>query len=321
MKKYVPILRSVSFLLIVAGIIGVLTPVFQRKTLTGSWNYTAKIGGFLNEEENSLDVVAFGSSHMFCSLDPVALEARYGISSYVVATHNLPIQTTYFFMKEALKTQKPDVFLLEMYMMHYDGSELDDSIIADATEPWPLSWNKLAMTANMLHGKKDIVPYFLTLLRYSDRWKELGEEDFAFDRSALRDEYRGYCYLDTVTPVQMLPLDPQVQPARIYEGNLQYLDKIISLCQDNGIQLVLMYAPFVMEQTDQQICQAVSELAGEKGLPLIDGRDFLGSLDPQQDFYDKGHLNTYGCTKLTCHIGDYLLTQGFLNGMEGGDQT
>lgn len=310
MNRFKRIFRCICFLLIATIIFAVLTHIFERKTLTGAWNYTAKVNGYINAPADTIDVVCFGSSHMYCSVNPAVLE-EYGISAYVLATRQQPVKASYYYMIEALKTQKPKVFLFETYMVN-DTEEVSDTVISDAVDPLPLSVNKLRMIADLTQGKKARLPYFLTLFQYNSRWKELSTEDFTFCRKNVSDVHKGYVYLTDSKPVtkNLYDMPPVIEDIR--SEDLEYLEKIIALCEENDIQLILLYAPFSMSEHDYNTCYTVEHFADTHQLDFINGYELMDSFDFNTDFYDPRHLNLSGSTKLTAYLGDYLLAHDYL---------
>ena len=59
------------------------------------------------EEENGFDVLVFGTSHAIYAIEPMKWWDNYGIASYNLAQHNMPIATTYWVMKNALDYTTP----------------------------------------------------------------------------------------------------------------------------------------------------------------------------------------------------------------------
>jgi hypothetical protein len=93
------------------------------------------------------------------------------------------------------------------------------------------------------------------------------------------------------------------------ENAMSYLDKIRLLCDENGIELLLVRAPIEYgwyEQWDEN----VEKYAAQYGLTYInfcDHTDEIG-LDMEVDTYDAGiHLNIYGAEKLSVYFGRYLV--------------
>lgn len=307
MKISKPLLRSICFFIILAALFAIATPIFERKTLYGAWNYTAKVGGYFNEPDESIELIGFGSSHMYCSVNP-AVMADYGISAYVLATQQQPLCATYYYMRDALKTQKPDVFILETHMVNRTVGEIEDSVIADATEPMPTSLNKLRMIHSLVAEKENKVPYYLTLFRYGSRWSELTRDDLSFKRRTLQDEHRGYVYLTDATAVAPTPLPESTEHVEINARDLEYLECMVTLCEENGIRLILLSAPTTMDQESYNNHCAVKRYAQDRGLEFIDANMLTEelSLDYSTDFYDPNHLNLSGSTKLSSYLAAQL---------------
>ena len=72
MKTIKRIAGIIGFILIFLLLLSEASSLLMHKQIEGRWNMTAKVAGFYNEEPNSFDVLFFGSSHMYCSVDPAA---------------------------------------------------------------------------------------------------------------------------------------------------------------------------------------------------------------------------------------------------------
>ena len=104
-------------------------------------------------------------------------------------------------------------------------------------------------------------------------------------------------------------LDPEL-PAVCFE----YLDKMRALCEENGIELILVKAPtnfwgyYWYDEWEKQI----SDYAESHHLAyynFIPKAEEIG-IDWSQDTYDAGaHLNVHGAEKLTAYFGKLLQEQ------------
>ena len=244
------------------------------------------------------------------------MEAKYNIPGYVLATPNQPAKASYYYMLHALKTQHPKVFIFETFKVNDSGKgEEADSVIAEATESLPFSWLKLRMIDAMTQGKKNKLPYFLTLFKYHDRWKDLDEGDFSFRRKAMQDEFRGYVYLTQTTALDPVSYTEAPQIQTIDEEDRYYLQKMIDLAKKENIQLILFYAPFPMDVARYNLCYTMADFAQKEGLPFINGYELMqqGLFDCKTDFYDRDHLNANGAGRMTDYLAQYLQQHGFLN--------
>ena len=93
MKNIKRIIGTLCFLMLFYAAFTGTSNLLMHKQVEGRWNMTAKVAGFYNEKPNSFDVMFFGSSHMYCSVDPAVIKEETGLSSYVFATQQQPLWT------------------------------------------------------------------------------------------------------------------------------------------------------------------------------------------------------------------------------------
>lgn len=89
----------------------------------------------------------------------------------------------------------------------------------------------------------------------------------------------------------------------------EYLDKMVGLCAEKGVQLVLIKAPSLYPYWYDEWDRQMEDYAREKGVPYINFLDKIDEvgLDFTQDTYDGGlHLNLSGAEKLSRWFGRWL---------------
>ncbi len=271
---------------------------------------TDNVNGFYAEPENSIEVLFIGSSTMFCTADPLVLYEEYGITSYDFGSSAQPFELSLLYMQEALKTQKPKVIMLEVLSI---GNELDtnkaDNLNYGLTD-LPFSKEKAAGIYDMFRQDKGAgLSYLIPMVQYKDRWQELTREDFTDKESGYdpRNYTKGAYTPDLVAAS---PLDfssyYEEEPFAIPEQNLEIFDRMVKLCEENDIALVLFKSPNVGWNIGQT--KAVQALCEEYDLPFIDFFSLMEELgiDPAADFRDNSHLNRYGSRKASVYLGEYL---------------
>lgn len=90
---------------------------------------------------------------------------------------------------------------------------------------------------------------------------------------------------------------------------LEYLDKIRTLCEEKGIQLLLIKAPSLAPQWYSSDNEQVTAYAAKHNLPYINFYELLEEtgIDYETDTYDGGlHMNLSGADKLSAYIGKVL---------------
>ena len=115
MKRKLKILaKIVCFCLIFVLLLDFVNGLFKPKWLEDRWTSSKTNVSFYKLEKNSTDVLFFGSSVVAASADPFQLYNEYGISSYNLSVVSQTMSGTYFWVKEALQTQKPKVIFVEV---------------------------------------------------------------------------------------------------------------------------------------------------------------------------------------------------------------
>lgn len=94
---------------------------------------------------------------------------------------------------------------------------------------------------------------------------------------------------------------------------LEYLDRIRTLCEEHGIQLLLIKAPSLAPRWYSSDNEQVTGYAEKHDLPYINFYELLEEtgIDYETDTYDGGlHMNLSGADKLSAYLGK-ILTQEY----------
>ena len=146
-------------------------------------------------------------------------------------------------------------------------------------------------------------------MKYHARWQELEDYDFA-TQPFLKGARLNYHIADIE--------DPGVPKKKVEvpELSMEYLEKIMQLCEENGAEFVMITIPYGIEKdmkryrNRQGMTLYLEEYLEEKGTPfLFYQKDYPELIDFKTDFRDRTHLNTPGAVKLTNHLGEWLVSQ------------
>ena len=281
-----------------AGMLWMLTGLTERK-----YGRT-RLDAFLGETED-FDVLFLGSSHVIQGVYPMELWADYGIVSYNLGGHGSRIPTTYWTLVQALKKTTPKLVVIDGYYLNGDDKlgEQKSGHTHDALDPWPMSLEKLAAVFDLMPDKRNAVEYLWDFVTYHGRWSALTRNDFA--PSCV--EKGAYTYVNVAQPLYRPdPEDTQVMEAETV--GVQYLRKMIRLCQKNGIDVLLTWIPGSGELTVRApYANKTGAIAAEHGLNMV---NFLTTevIDYDTDCWDNGgHLNPSGARKVTDYLGQYIM--------------
>ncbi len=312
MKKTKFFCSALAFLVLLILVLTPIQHILARKSLSGMWDMTNKIAGFYNEEEDQFEVMFFGPSHAYAAFSPLVIWEEIGVKSYVFATQQQPLWATYTYIKEALKTQSPSLIVVECRMAFGDKeyyAQGDDwGVTYSYMDDIPLSWNKAELawvSAPDLEGK---VSALFNFMMYHSRWSTLSRSDLTFRRSQARDPYKGFVMLDPQEALQPRPAIETVSGSvPLLEKNQHWLEEIIKLCQDEGIELWLVKTPSNLELKEKAMLNTVKETAAKYGVHFHDFNEDYASIGLKDSmFYDAHHLDALGASRFSQYFADVL---------------
>jgi len=271
-------------------------------------NFGSTWGRFLKEEKDSVNVLFFGSSMSYCDIVPPVIWEKSGLTSYVMAGPEQTIPITYYYVSEALKTQKPKALFIEVTGVFFEKYQ-NYTKVNIGYMPW--DENRIGATLSASESK-EIIGLLFPLYNYHSRWDSLEREDF---RIALKgysaDELAGYTFLaDAKEMASVQPRNESFDGAN-YNTNIGYLKKIAELCEKNGIKPVYYIAPNYWPLSDEHMSMLENDIGKMGNVRFIDfNKDGgLSSYDPKLDFYDNLHFNWRGAEKFSDRLADILTRQ------------
>ncbi|MCR5676367.1 MAG: DUF1574 domain-containing protein [Lachnospiraceae bacterium] len=265
---------------------------------------------FYAQPKNTMDVVFMGTSHIHCDIDPAVLWQNYGIASYDYSAAEQPLWITYYYLQELLKTQSPQVIVLDLYGPGRFKDDYQYKWLPENLCGMRFSLNKLRVLS--VSAERDrLEDFFPSFATYHDRILSMTTEDFLFPFSAHREfrRFKGF------TPY--LPGDRQDRPdldgdetGGLTDKSAAYLEKIVDYTKEKDLSLYLIVSPYAEVYRDEPVYRQIEGLAAEYGIPFTNfnhlydeiGLDFEG-----EDFYDESHLSYWGACKYTDFLGQMLI--------------
>lgn len=299
MKNFFKVL---VFVLIFAVLFSYTQTLLSRKSTEGWWNTTAKIDGFYNSPKDEYDVMFFGSSNTYCSFNPLVIWKETGVKSYVMATQQQPVWATYHYMVDAFKTQSPKLVVMDVLMLSKNDEVYDDGVNYTFCDNMPFSKNKVELVmASAPKGER--FGLLCNFVKYHSRWSELEQKDFEYKKSEMRDYSKGFCMLTGKYNEKIVREDvsQMADSVELMEKNRQYLQKIIDLCNQEGVRLMLVKTPSNATCEEKMYYNSVQKLAEENGMEFADYNLLYEEIgfDMDNDFFDATHLNVWGAEKFS----------------------
>jgi hypothetical protein len=285
-KRRAALLRSLSFLLVLVMILAVLSQLSMAldRNRDPLYNYSARC--LFEEPDNTIDVLAIGTSCIYSSIEPLELWRQCGATCYAWGEPAQRIYDTREYLKEIYCRQSPKVVLIDvsnLFRDETDAQNLDSLVKTQLSRVFP------------------VVAYHRNLT--PKKLKNWGADPHSLTKGYMLRT--GICAPDAEQPY----MEPTEERADYNALSGQALADCVALCQQHGSEVVLLAIPDYQGWKRSQ-SNTVSDLAEQWGVPFLDlNAELADVLDWSTDTPDGGsHLNYSGAEKVTAYLCQYLRT-------------
>ena len=296
------LLRTTAFLLALALLLSccwfsgwLLMP--KRRSYGSLWEQ------YRQEDKDSLDLLFFGSSVVYCDVAPAWIWEESGLRSWVMAGPEQTMPLTYYYIREALKTQRPRLILLEVTGLLF--REYENYSKANVST-MPLSLNRLAATLTAVE-REERKGLLFPMFNYHYRWTEIKGEELSRRLRRETDPLAGYTPLGRAIPQERRINEDRDPDPEVYEKNLRYLARIRNFCRKKGVELQLYLSPSAAELPPELRERISGDLAALE-IPYMDLSELAPEIgiDYGLDWYDPLHFNLSGAEKFSRWWGETL---------------
>ena len=275
-------------------------------------DYGSTWAAYLAEPRDSIDVLFLGSSYAYCDWNPAGMYAESGLTGYVLGGSEQVPAITYWYLKEALRTQSPSVVVMEATSLFFDRYQ-NYTQINLGYMPWGM--NRVQAILECAEEDKKL-GLFWDLYFYHDRWKELTPSDV---KKAIlpagRDNLKGHTAVDQVfeQTADGPFLSEMRQSEEVYQQNIRDFSRIAQLCAEKGIDLIVTINPTYSQYTPVVYDRLRADVEQNPGVTFVNWSDSFAEagLDPTVHLYDGGHLNRDGAKIFSAYTGQYLRGLGY----------
>ncbi len=311
MKKR--ILISVCAILLVAILLGLAQELVRPKYAPDSASPEGALIGEYYQSSMNHDVLFIGDCEVYEGFVPTVLWEEYGIRSYVRGSAQQLAWQSYYLLEETFAHESPKTVVFNVLSLKYGTpqNEAYNRMTLDGMRWSASKWNSILAS---MTEEESIVDYLFPILRYHSRITSLESDDFTYFGKNSSESHNGYLMQVGIEPMaEEAPYIRGLSDYTLPESSMEYLDRMRTLCEENGTELILVKSPtnswgyWWYDEWDAQIV----EYATRNNLTyynFIDDCDQMG-IDWQTDTYDRGvHLNVYGAEKLTRYFGSLLVS-------------
>lgn len=312
--------KNVLFLGILVCMLWEINQVLMPKYIyrNSTWPTTSSYNQFYQMEENTIDVLFLGSSVCVNAFSPQEIYNSCGIRSYNLGSEQQSIFLSYFWLKEALRFQSPRVVVLDTKFLFdirpENAINTTEGLTRKCLDPMKWSVVKVEAVNELCEADKtqSRLSYYLTNIRFHSRWSSLGETDF--DQLQTQNaELKGYSAIADYGPHSYAAFTPK-DPNK-FEGfepaadplMVEYLNRTVAFCQENGIRLVLISLPG--NEMNDGIHNYLSRYGSNHGVDyynFCEEKNYgaIGAVLPEESVI--GHENLWGSIKMSRYMGKML---------------
>lgn len=273
---------------------------------------------------DSIDTLIIGNSHAYCTFDPSVMEQITGKRVFNAGMPDQKIDIMYYNLLEILKKQKPDTIIMEGFAFGRSDSAYQGYIAdMDAMNP---GFNKLKACFEIYPDKYDALRMFISLYRSHNNWKKpsIIKDNLKYMLGIDKPDksFNGFYALSTRMSGRTLQKYKDAESIKfapvIDDYTADYFRRIVKLCREKGIRLIIAMAPFndvYQEKVDYPaFSKKLSELTESEGVELVDFNMLYSEVgieygDFEDAFHHAQHLNKWGAEKVSRYMANYLFTR------------
>lgn len=318
MKKILMRILSVIMVLVLIVLADhIFIPKYVNENIDGS------ITSEFYNEKSDIDVVFLGPSTVHYCISPVYMWDKFGFTSYDRSNASQTVWQSYYMLKDTLRVKSPELVMLDVSFMRNGEEYIEEASNRKCIEGMKNIFDKWGAIKASMYKDEQPLSYYFPVLRYHSRWKDLKPEDFEYAFKRPLVTYNGYLMDFTVVKDQHLYETEPIEFDDFPEKSMEYLQKIMDLCKDTGIRLVLMKTPTFTNTWHDEYDVRMEEIASDNGISYINFCKYADEMGlvPAEDYIDDGeHTNIYGAQKVSEYIGEYIINNDYIHSEHEQDE-
>lgn len=280
------------------------------------------------KEEEPLDVIYVGASAAFVYWQPLKAWNDCGFTSYSYATVGLPAESIQHYIEEVLKTQAPELIVIDARPFQLWSEEVDAKI-RYGSDSMSYSLNRFSLVKDYFDSRTvtedvDVLSHYLQIIKYHTNYQDVlsNEENWRMINNRGISEYKGWTFMEYHCPLEE-PKDFETdQCIELAEGSRKILDKLLVYCKEKELKVLFVVSPYSITKEEQKVYNEIQKIVENEGFDFLNANlyyDKMG-LDFQTDFNDYNHVNCFGAEKYTCFLEEYLMEKYSLPDHRGKEE-
>lgn len=307
-RQYIKLIGFVVFMAILFRVFSTVTYLFR--------NTTCDRVHIVGMKEEDLDMVYIGGSAAFVYWQPLKAWNDCGFTSYNCATNGIPAENIKYYIKEARKSQNPELFVIGVRAFQYYSEEGDEVGLRYGTDSMDITSGyrykliyEYFKNRNMPEGE-DILPYCFDIAKYHTNIGNLGMQE-AWD---LRDNEgisinKGWEWIDSWAYLEKPENFETQKRGELSPKAEEILVDLLEYCREEKLQVLFVVCPYEITEEHQELYNTMEDIIHSYGFNFLNTNLYYDEmrLDWGQDFYNQNHVNLFGAEKYTEFLEKYIL--------------
>jgi len=271
---------------------------------------------------DSIDVMIIGNSHAYCTFNPAVMEEVIGKRVFNAGLPDQKIDMTYFTLQEMLKNQNPETIVLEAFSFGRSDSGYAGFVAnMDAMKP---SLLKFKEAFEIFPDKYDAFRMSVGLFRSHNNWKKpsVMKDNLKYMLGRPAKDYKGFDGFYPLSSKMSAETIKKYKDAKdikftpvVDEYSAGYFKRIVLLCKERNIRLVVAMAPFndlyVQKVEYNSFYEKMNELCRDESAEYVDFNMLYQQIgltydDFEDAFHHAQHMNEWGAEKVSRYMAEYL---------------
>lgn len=306
-KSMIPITKMIAFIIIFIFVFTYLTYLMKPDEVS-----LRNINGYYGEKKNSLDMVYIGGSACFVYWAPLQAFEDEGIASYSYGAYVVQAELYKYLIKEALKTQDPELIVIDARAFQYRENRLPEEVhYRNFLTGMSFSLNKLEFINENVEKNigQETLPYIFDIIKYHRSFfsDNINPNALSMMFHTYKNPLKGFYFVPEVAMLEEYDnkTDEEKKIAKESEDILLDLLDYIKTTDNDYLFVVSPY-----QETKEQRMQFnyIEDIITEAGYNFVDANLYYDemNLDFEGDLYNFNHVNIYGAEKYTSFISDYI---------------
>lgn len=285
---------------------------------------------FQESYSDSLDILILGSSHAKNSYNSSIIDSVFKTRTYNLGSAGQNYLFTNLLLEDILNKTKPKLVIVDVFpsvirIPTAEKGKADQLRVIDYTS---FSINKFNLL-NTVYSFKELPSVYSEAIRNHHKWHDRHKQEFVVNNKnyifrqgyfnsnkILNPEIKERYKLFSKKHSEFLKVFPSKKAITEFNIILEELNKTIQICEAHNIDLLFVSSPyfdsFYREKLNAKHVLLDDFFKQRNDVDFIDFNHSFNSLGLNlDDFWDKGHLNIKGSSKLTISLSEKMSQKGY----------